>query len=59
MSHRIRALENFVGATLFSRWHNGVTLTDEGIVLIESVGKALSLTESACTLKKDMPVRQA
>jgi LysR family glycine cleavage system transcriptional activator len=52
ISYRIRALENFVGATLFLRSHNGASLTDDGIVLMESVGKALSLIESTCSPKK-------
>lgn len=52
ISHRIRVLENFVGATLFLRSHHSASLTDDGIVLMESVAKALSLIESAFTPKK-------
>jgi LysR family glycine cleavage system transcriptional activator len=51
ITHRIRALEDFVGARLFSRSHSGARLTSDGIDLMESVGKALSLIESGCSPK--------
>jgi LysR family glycine cleavage system transcriptional activator len=43
VSHQIRALEEFLGATLFHRLNPGIELTAEGRMLLESVRTGMDL----------------
>lgn len=47
VSHRVRELEDNLGAALFRRLHRGVALTDEGARLYEAVGESLRAIRAA------------
>lgn len=47
VSHQVRALEDYLGASLFRRTTKGLVLTDEGVALAPIIGDAFARIERA------------
>lgn len=53
VSHQIKALEGELGASLFRRKHRGVELTNEGVVLFDTLSLAFSRVSNALQSVRD------